>query len=127
MIEEILSTTDKSKDISLSEIFKTEIEFVGYISYINSNYNTNVAVVTDIKTNKFGTPFATLYWIYDGSSETLKVDKKYHSEKPLSKFDVILTNNVEEKHKKRKVEGKWINIDETEKILCSYGRVIFDE
>ena len=126
MFKEVISTMDKSKDISLSEIFKTEIEFVGYISYINPSYNTNVVVITDIKTNKFGTPFATLYWIYNGSSETIKVDKRYYSEKPLSQFDVILTNNIEEKHKKRKVDGKWVNLDETEKILCSYGRVIFE-
>ena len=126
MFNELISTMDNTKDISLSEIFKTEIEFVGYISYINSSYNSNVAVVTDIKLNKFGTPFATLYWINDGSSETIKIDKKYYNEKPISQFEVITTNNMEEKHKKRKIDGKWENLEETEKILCSYGRVIFE-
>lgn len=126
MFSELISTMDNTKDISLSEIFKTEIEFVGYISYINTSYNPNVAVVTDMKLNKFGTPFATLYWIHDGSSETIKIDKRYYNEKPISQFEVITTNTIDERHKKRKVDGKWENLEETEKILCSYRRVIFE-
>jgi DNA polymerase III subunit alpha len=126
MFSELISTMDNTKDISLLEIFKTEIEFVGYISYINTSYNPNVAVVTDMKLNKFGTPFATLYWIYDGSSETIKIDKRYYNEKPISQFEVITTNTIDERHKKRKIDGKWENLEETEKILCSYGRVIFE-
>jgi predicted dinucleotide-binding enzyme len=113
--------------LPLKEIFITELEYVGYLSYINKSYKDNIMIITNVKINNWGTPFVTLYRLNKGTSTTIKVDKKYYNEKPLSEYEIIAINNIEEKHKKKKVDGKWIVSDEKEFILNNYSRVIVDE
>lgn len=113
-----------NKDITVREKFEAENEFVGYISYKDSRYNENVAVVNEVKTNKYGTIFTTIYYLNNGTTETLKTDKYVYGNKPLSKFDIIYITSINEKNKKRKIDGKWTIIDEKERILEGYRRVL---
>ncbi|HDK7314129.1 TPA: PHP domain-containing protein [Clostridium botulinum] len=113
-----------NEDISIQEIFETELEYVGYISYIDKSYNDNTVLVSGIEKNRYGTPFTTLYKLNDGTSATLKVDKKYFYEKPLSQYDMIYINDIKEKSKRRKVDGKWVVLDEKEFILNNYSMVV---
>jgi DNA polymerase III alpha subunit len=115
------------EELPLKEIFITELEYVGYLSYINKSYKDNIMIITNVKINNWGTPFVTLYRLNKGTSTTIKVDKKYYNEKPLSEYEIIAINNIEEKHKKKKVDGKWIVSDEKEFILNNYSRVIVNE
>jgi len=113
-----------NEDISIKEIFETESEYVGYISYIDKSYNDNTVIVSEIEKNRYGTPFITLYKLNDGTSATLKVDKKYFNEKPLSQYDMICINDIKEKPKRRKIDGKWVVLDEKEFILNNYSMVV---
>lgn len=122
-----LAESIPDEDISISEIFETELEYVGYISYINKDYKDNICVVSEFKTNNWGTPFVTLYRLNNGKSMTMKVDKRYYNTKPLAKYDLIVVKNIEEKFKKRKIDGKWINLEDKEFILTAYGRVLNEE
>lgn len=126
LVDEIISNIE-DKEVSIKTILKTEIDFLGYISYIDEKYQDNVVAVTNIKINGWGTPFIDLYSIKTGKSTTVKVDKKYYNEKPLSEYEIIVINNIDEKNKKRKIDGKWIVIDEKELVLNNYSRIIIDE
>jgi len=68
-----------------------------------------------------------LYRLCDGTTTNIKVDKKYYANKPLSKYDMISIGDMEQKHKRKKVDGKWVMSDETEIILNSYARVVIED
>lgn len=110
-------------DITIKEIFETELEYVGYVSYTDQTLSDRVCVITEVKENKWGSVFLTLYKINNGNSMTLKVDKKYFNSKPLSQYDLIYVIAINEKPKKKNVEGRWIDLEEKEYILSSYSIV----
>ena len=116
-----------NKSISMESIFANHIEFIGYCSYTDESYDERVCVISDLKTNKWGTPFATLYKLKDGKSMTLKVDKNYFANKPLKKFDVIRVAFISENFKRRKINGKWILTDDKEHVLERYSMVLEEE
>ena len=116
-----------NKSISMESIFANHLEFVGYCSYTDESYDERVCVISDLKTNKWGTAFATLYKLKDGKSMTLKVDKNYFANKPLKKFDVIRVAFISENFKRRKIDGKWILTDDKEHVLERYSMVLEEE
>lgn len=116
-----------NKSIPIEKIFEAHLEYVGYIDWKDTSYEDKVCVISDLKTNKWGTVFATLYRINTGTSMTMKVDKRYFANKPLEKFDIIKVATISEKFKRRKVEGKWIVTDELEYELSSYSKIIKED
>ena len=92
--------------------------------YKDEKYNKDVAVVTEVKPNKYGTVFTTLYYLKTGQSETVKTDKYLFSNKPLDRFDTIYITSIVEKNKRRKVDGEWVVLEDKERILEGYRRVI---
>ena len=116
-----------NKSISMESIFANHLEFVGYCSYVDESYDERVCVISDLKTNKWGTAFATLYKLKDGKSMTLKVDKNYFANKPLKKFDIIRVAFISENFKRRKIDGKWILTDDKEHVLERYSMVLEEE
>lgn len=123
---EYMIKTIPNVSVPIKDIFEAELEYVGYISYKNDSYTDRVCVVTEVKENKWGTVFVTLYKLNNGNSMTLKVDKKYFANKPLEVYDIINVGVIEEKFKRRKVEGKWTVTEDKEYILSSYSRIIED-
>lgn len=115
----------KEEDITINEKIKTQFEILGYSNIISPSVPLDFAIVSEIEKNSYGTPFFTLYRLNNGESETLKVNKKFLADKPIDQYDMIKTITIEEKHKKRKIDGKWIKLDETEKILGEYAKVVF--
>lgn len=113
-----------NEDVNLKVMLSQQQECLGYISYIDESYSKDISIVTNIKINSYGTPFITLYQIATGKTVTLKTNKKYYADKPLSDFDIIKIVDVQSKPKKRKVDGKWIQLEEKEFILNSYANVI---
>lgn len=125
LLNELISTLDKTSNIDIYDRIKAESEFVGYLSYKDSSYDSSIMVVTEIKINRWGTPYVKLYRIMDGHTAEIKVNKKYYNNKPIEKLDVIKVNIIPKK-KKRQIDGEWKEIDEEEFILNSYGRIVKD-
>lgn len=113
----------KNEDLPLKDKFKAMLEYQGYISYKDESWNENVYIITEIKTNKYGTPFVNIYNLKRGESLEIKVYKNTLSKNPLDEYDVIYAV-IKDKNKKRKVKGEWITLEETEKILESYRKVV---
>ncbi len=120
---EAISCDIKDEELQLKDILKCEIDNIGYVTYTNSEYNDDVFVVLELKTNKWGTPFALLYRLNDGVKKEVKIDKKYYSSKPIGECDIIIPSEIVEQNKKRKDNGRWIEIDEKEIIMKSYKMV----
>ena len=113
----------KNEDLPLKDKFEAMLEYQGYISYKDESWNENVYVVTGIKTNKYGTTFVSIYNLKRGESLEIKVYKKTLSQNPLDEYDIIYAV-IKDKNKKRKENGEWITLEETEKILESYRKVV---
>lgn len=118
------ASTLENNELSLKDILEAEKEYVGSVSYTNDAYNDRTMIATEVKINKWGTPFVTLYKINNGTSTTVKVDKRYFNNKPISQYDLLCVISLDEKFKRRKVNGEWIRLDEKEYVLSSYRRVL---
>lgn len=116
-----------NKSIPMKDIFTAHLEFVGYIDYKDTSYNERICTITEIKENRYGTVFVTLYKLCTGTSLTLKVDKNYFSKKPLTEYDLIQVGTIDQKYKRRKVDGKWVITEDKEYILTSYSMVVEEE
>ena len=117
----------ENEDFGLLERAKTELDYLGYIKTTDNSIPLNYAIVSGIETNKWGTNFLTLYRVNDGTSEQVKIYKKTIENHPLKEFDMIKTITIEKKNKKRKIDDKWISLEETELILNKYAKVVFDK
>lgn len=112
------------EDFTIIEKMKFQLEYLGYINTTIPNLSSDIAVVTKVEINSWGTPFITLYRLNNGEVETIKVDKSMFAENKLKEFDMIKTIDKKTQNKRRKIDGKWVNLDETEDVLTQYARVI---
>lgn len=123
LIKDLIANTN-IEEFSLSEIVKMQKEILDYIDYIDSSFREDIMAVQEIDTNKWGTSFLTLYRIQDGSTAVpIKVDKQYYSFNSLSVGDIIQVDYIVEKPKKRKIDGKFVELEETEMILTAYHKL----
>lgn len=126
----LLNDFEKSVNLktNLTDKMKYEMEILGYTNIIDKDLNEKVCFVTNIKENQYGTPFVDLYNVSNGKTvESLKVDKKYFNQKPLCQYDIISIIDIPENPKKRKIDGKWVDLEEKEIILASYSKIIEEE
>lgn len=128
LTKQIIKGCNKEETLSLKEMFKIELENLGYVSHTDFNYEPDIVLIENINTNRYGTSFADLYRIKDGAKTNIKIDKDYFKEKPLSKGDIIRVVEFKDKEKKKRDEkGKWVGTGVYEKILTKYGMVEADE
>lgn len=98
---------------------KNEIECIGYTNLTDETYNQNVFIVVSMEFNQYGTPFANLYNIKNGTSGKIKILKWYYNTKQLKELDTILI--VELKNDRK----RWItDREEYEPVIHKYSMVV---
>ena len=112
----------ENKELPMKDIFLAMMEYQGYIDYKDETWNKDVYVVTNIKTTKWST-FIGLYNLHDGTQKELKVDKRTFTRNPLQQYDTIYAI-IEERDKKKKVDGQWVSTGEKQSILANYRIVV---
>ena len=112
----------ENKDLTMKDRFKVMMEYQGYIDYKDESWNKDVYVVTNIKVTKWST-FIGLYNLHDGTQKELKVDKRTFTRNPLQQYDTIYAI-IEERDKKKKVDGQWVSTGEKQSILANYRIVV---
>lgn len=112
----------KNKDLSMKDLFKAMMEYQGYIDYKDETWNKDVYMVINIKATKWST-FVGLYNLHEGTQKELKVDKRTFAKNPLQQFDTIYAT-IEERDRKKKVDGQWVSTGEKQNILSNYRIVI---
>ena len=102
-------------DLPPGELIKAQYENMGFATYKDSSFPKNTCCIIEI--NSKYTPRIKLYRLHDGKIAEVKVDKRFYSRQPISLYDTIIIDKVYYRHKKKLVEGKWIESDELEQML----------
>ncbi len=123
LILDLIKTLPEDDFKSASKII-WEIEFLGYPKTIDSNIKEDIGIVAKLDRNQWGTAFVDIYRPQDGSTDTLKITNASFVANPLSLMEVIKTISIEVKHKKRKVDGEWVELEEKEEILIKFAKVV---
>ena len=112
----------ENKELSMKDTFEAMMEYQGYIDYKDESWNKDVYTVTNIKTTKWST-FIGLYNLHDGTQTELKVDKRTFTRNPLQQYDTIYAI-IEERDKKKQVNGQWVSTGEKQSVLANYRIVV---
>lgn len=121
-IKEYIESLEE-EELSVQDRIIFEKEVLGYGQTSFPNVDKSYVMITEIDT-KFS-PRLTLYIMNNGIERDIKVAKQhfYDEDKQplLSVGDIIKVLRVDNKPKKIKVDGKWINSDTNEEWLGSWG------
>lgn len=110
-IEKDIKANLKEKSLKPNIIVMSQMEHMGYADYIHPK-GESYYVITDIDTKY--SPRMTIYNVYTGDSSQIKVAKKkfFNSgEATLKKGDLIKIHTIETQPRKRKVDGKYVEIE----------------
>ena len=107
----------KNKENNTAQLIQDYFEFTGSCDIKDKSFG-NKYLVVDIDT-KYA-PKITLYSLSKGKSTTIKIYKKHFKLNPLKLGDIIGIKDAQWKHKKKKVDDKWIQTEEKELIVESY-------
>ena len=101
---------------------KYEMEFLEYVVYKNENISEHYYFVMDFKTYKNkSTPYLTLYRVKDGEQVKTKITKgSMFEEEPFALYSVLGNVEFRESNKRKFIDGKFVETDETELIINRY-------
>ena len=117
-----LSKNIKNNTLSIKEQVKSEIEYLGYTTYVNEKINENYYIVVNYKTYKDVTkPYFTLRKIKTGEEISTRITQsKIFKQNPFGEYDILKVEGFTHKFKKKCIGGEWVETDELEPILESY-------
>lgn len=117
-----LSKNIKNNTLSIKEQVKSEIEYLGYTTYVNEKINENYYIVVNYKTYKDVTkPYFTLRNIKTGEEISTRITQsKIFKQSPFGEYDILKVEGFTHKFKKKCIGGEWVETDELEPILESY-------
>lgn len=118
----------KSKS-NINDLIANEVEILGYTNCYFPDMPHNIAAVVNVDTKY--SPKITLYRLYDGSSEIVKVKRAQYDKKPIEMGSIISTLTISEERKwkvnpDKTSSKKFIQIDETEPVLTEWKEVILE-
>ena len=87
--------------------------------YITNENASGIAMVTDVDTKY--SPRLAMYSLKNGNTVNCKIEKRKFSNYKLKKGDIVKIISTSYKHKKKKVEGEWIETNELELWINSYN------
>jgi DNA polymerase-3 subunit alpha len=110
------------KSLSIIEQIKFEQEMLGYIEYVNSEIPNHFWIVTEFKTyNNNSKPYVTVRRLQDGYTVKTKIKKaKTFDANPFELYSILIFENLSNEKKHKKIDDKWVEVDETEPILNTY-------
>ena len=123
LVKELCNRLDKSDSMGVVEQVKFDIEYLEYTTYINKNVQDNCYIVTDFYTFKdVCKPTVVIRNINNGKEIKTRIKQaRIFKDNPFGCFSVLEIDVFAEVFKKKKVDGKWVDSDETELILESYS------
>lgn len=114
----------QDSQMNIFDIVNAEIEYLGYAKSMSKDVDASIGIISKLEQNQWGTAFIDLYRISTGEIDKLKITKTVYGSSPIHELDVIKTITVENKHKRRKIDGKWTDLDEKKKILTKWAKVV---
>ena len=110
-----------------TELMRYQLEYLGYIDYINPNEDIHKIMVYDVDT-KYSPRFKA-YCIKNGKVVEMKVRNKRKKDKtdtlfskhPFVDGDVLLMKRCVKEARKKKVDDDWVETNEYEWVLAEYS------
>ena len=100
-----------NENINIVERVMAWKEYVGSCSLIDKR-NPRDCVVTDIDLKY--TPRVEMYCLGSGNTQWIKISKRIWKNNKLQKGDLVNLCEVHKKHKRKNVDGKWIELEDFE-------------
>ena len=104
------SKTLSNDNISVGELILSQIEYMGYVSYVDESMQDDIGVVVGL-TDKYANRWITLYYPCNGEREMYKINKDLIQENNLGIGSILRIDELEYRFKKKLVDGKWVNSD----------------
>lgn len=99
---------------NIIDLIKWQIEFLGYTTLSDINFDPNTWIITDIETSSYGTQKFSLYNIHYGVNKEYKVDKKWSKTHETEIGDVIICVLQEKDKFKKSENGSFLKTGEKE-------------
>lgn len=111
---------DKSLDI-VSQV-RAEMDYLGYVNYVNNNMADDYYIVTGFVTYKNPcTPNLVLRRICDGEEIGCRIKQsKVFKESPFGLYSILKIDGFTYDFKSKKINGEWQKSDERETVLENY-------
>jgi len=110
-----------NKSISTKDQIMSEVEYLGYPV---SRYKCVPETAICLDTNEKYAPKLTIYYLNSGAIEVVKCYKKnlydYYGNKYIDKGTIFTVLQMDMKHKKKKVDDVFIDLEELEPILTRF-------
>ena len=100
-----------NENINIVERVMAWKEYVGSCSLIDKT-NPRDCVVTDVDLKY--TPRVEMYCLGSGNTQWIKISKRIWKNNKLKKGDLVNLCEVHKKHKRKNIEGKWIELEDFE-------------
>jgi DNA polymerase-3 subunit alpha len=124
-LHEYESTLD-DKALPIVDTLKAEREYLGFLSTRLLSIEENYGIIINV--NNIYTPRAIIYFLKSGEEKSYKISKANFYDPqgiPLcAEWDIIKIKSTEARPKTKKVDGKWVKLDETEEwiVSCSVSK-----
>lgn len=124
LIKELCCRLDNNQ-LNVVDQVKAEIEYLGYVNYVNPKMADDYYIVTSFVVYKDECrPSITARRICDGAEINTRIKQaNIFKSQPFGLFSVLQIEGFAYSFKKRKVDGNWVSTDEEEPILESYDVV----
>lgn len=125
LIKEVCNTIDDDS-MDIVEQVKAESEYLGSVSYTNPKMKDYYWIVVVFDDSRNSTrPYVTIRRICNGEEIQTRIKKSsVFREHPFGLYSIIRMDTVSYEYKKKKTEdGKWVDSDVLEPILCGYDVV----
>ena len=121
LIKELCSQIN-NESLGIVEQISSEVEFLGYASYINKDISEHYYIVTNYDDSKSATrPYCTLYRICDGEKIDTRVNRsEVFKRNPFGLFSIINMPIITYEYKKVKDGDKWVDSDEMRVVMAEY-------
>ena len=122
LIKELCSKLDDDS-MNISEQVKAEVEYLGSSSYTNPNIKDCYWIVTLFDDSRNATrPYVTIKRISNGEEIQTRIKRaNVFQSHPFGLYSILEMDKISyEPKKKKNSEGKWVETDVMEPILCDY-------
>ena len=106
-----------------STIFDDIAYEIKYLQHTDKTFDCPYCAIKSVEQNKYGSWYANIYSIKTGKTINCKITKAWYNEYPCTTGD-ILECIFKRQHKKRIVNHKWVELDESEIILDVYSKIL---
>lgn len=123
LMKELCSRLDSEDSMDIVEQVKAEVEFLGTCTYKNPSMKDYYWIVVAFDDSRNATrPLVTIRRICNGEEIDTRIKKSsVFTNNPFGLYSILKMDNVSYEYKKKKTDdGKWIDSDQLEPILCDF-------